>query len=114
MARIDLTASLAVKRLAELPFYGQAEAIIRRVDPYWKVDLTEPHVWDVRLRQDCDCDCPNCDYYETKTVQVEAVDEDAAILAAEDAHLDWEVDEAKMRPVPTAYVPEELVAEFLA
>jgi hypothetical protein len=89
---IDITNRATIQRMAALPYYGQAEAIIRLKDEFWKVDPEAEHLFEVRLeRSDCDCNCPNCYSVELKTVRIEAYSAEEAESKAQDEHPDWEV-----------------------
>ncbi|QVJ07662.1 hypothetical protein L7H23_01120 [Sphingopyxis sp. BSN-002] len=104
--KIDFTRPATIHALAALPYFGQAEAVIRRIDPFWKVDLSEPVPFKVELSRGCDCDCPHCMYSEDKAVTVYARSEEEAMEIAEEEHGDWEAVRARLGPVPTASVSD--------
>ena len=96
--RLDFTNPETIKKAATFPFYGQAESLIRTIDPLWKTDLGEPRLWKVRVERDTHyCECEYCDRhdYERKTVAVEACTPDEAQAAAFEQlndSPDWEVE----------------------
>ena len=123
MLRVDFTKAETLRRLADLPRYGWAEALIRRVDPLWKTSGCLS--FEVSMERG-DEGCPDCggaccgDYadLERKTVSVAAVSIESALKVAEQEMLDkgetgWEAVSADPI-ICTAQVPKEYLAWFEA
>lgn len=118
---LDFTNPATLHKLAALPAYGWAEALVRRVNPYWhapdgpyrfKVDLVDGEEID-----ECPhCGC-SCGHYEAPPVLkkyewVEAETEDEAREAAETENPGWEAVYVHPPKFPTAEVPDEYLAWF--
>lgn len=115
MIRLDFTDPATLQKLAALPYYGFAEALIRRVDPKWKVEPC--HLFDVKLErggEDCPlCGCSCSAPCEVKNLTIEAEDEDEAERIAERDNKGWFV--VKVEPTikpATASVPERYLQQF--
>jgi hypothetical protein len=121
MLHFDFTKAETLRRLADLPRYGWAEALIRRVDPLWKAG--DCLSFKVSLERG-DEGCPNCggaccgDYsdLERKTLLVDAASAESALDEAEQEMLDkgeagW-IARSATPIVCTAEVPKEYLAWF--
>ncbi len=95
---LDFTKPETLHKMAALPHYGWAEALVRRVNPYWhapdgpyqfKVDLQDGEETDECPT--CGCTCGN---YEApvfkKHVWIEASNEEEAREIAETENPGWE------------------------
>lgn len=69
MKRLDFRDPELIKQAATFPFYGQAMALVRVANPFWKLDDNVEHSWKVRFSINLhDCNCEYC--AETKVVSV--------------------------------------------
>ena len=112
MATVDFAKPETLHKLAALPFYGQAEAVVRRIDP--------PAVWTVQLERwtsDHDKPCPHCGGYDgdwtdrqTKKVEVVASSEDEAERLAMVDNKGWVFERAIVPTAATAVVPSGLLS----
>ncbi|HEX8418534.1 MAG TPA: hypothetical protein VF638_00820 [Sphingomonas sp.] len=101
MKRLDFRNPETIKKAANFPHYGEAMALIRSIDPLWKLDTTVDHPWFVILSRETHfCDCSECTLseIERKKIAVDAPDTAAAEVEALnsldnfDATYDWDVD----------------------
>jgi hypothetical protein len=118
MLRLDFTKPDTAKRLASLPYDGWAAAIVRKVDPLWKIEISEPRTFKVKMIEEFEAPCPHCgcdcgDNYDTRvhTVEVDACSIEEAEKLAEEQNPDWEVDRV-IAPMPKIVVPPEYMALF--
>lgn len=124
MLHLDFTKRETLQRMAELPHYGWAEALVRRIDPLWKVRPEEPVAFRVTVERGSDgcnkCDgecCGDVGDLERKQITVEAWDDESARAAAEEQMraatglLDWEAMEATPK-VTSATVPDKYLKWF--
>jgi hypothetical protein len=114
---IDFTNPATARALAAMPFDGQAAALIRRVDPYWKIDL--PAEFDVVMERGkekscptCGCDCGNFGDFERKSVTVFASSEDEAEELALQEFEGWVVFCVTPPKPPEIKIPDELLRPF--
>ena len=117
---LDFTDPATLHKMAALPAYGWAEALVRRVDPWWhapegpywfKVDLADAD--EAAECPHCGCSCGN---YSApvirKQVWVEAQTVDDAEALAEAENAGWVVECVHPPKFPTAEIPEEYLAWF--
>lgn len=111
MASIDFTQPETLHKLAALPFYGYAEALVRRVDPYWHAP-EPPYTYKVHLGQSERC-C-SCGHYDEKhkVVLIEASNEEEAETIAARENKGWFVASVDTPKFPTASVPERYLQQF--
>lgn len=113
---LDFTSAETLHKLAKLPHYGWAEALVRRVDPLWKFPLEGPLTFTVKLERGeescphCGCSCNSL--LERKTVEIEAEVAEDAERIAEKENKGWFAVSAELPPVAQATVPEEYLAWF--
>jgi hypothetical protein len=109
-----------VRFLAAMPFCGQADVLIRTIDPWWRI-VGELRTYKVSFVREIDGECPTCgcdcgEYTDTerKTIEVEARSPEAAEERAQSImdrrELGWEfVSVEKPRP-PKIKMPPEIEA----
>ena len=114
MARVDYRSAEMLQKIAALPYYGQAIAVLRRVDPFWKFEtgeLREFLVVGYRYEEaecpTCGCDCGGYEAQKSKDFLIEAVTAEEAIEIAEIQHKGYSEFEVK----PPRY-PADLPKEF--
>jgi hypothetical protein len=107
---VDYTAPETIKLMAALPFYGQAEALIRAIDPLWKTELGEPREWEVMLEKWHGCNCCYCEP-ETKFLTIEALTGAEAQEIAETQNDGWEVSRVRLPPAPPFAEPRITVPD---
>jgi glutaredoxin len=116
MICLDFTAPETLRKLGELPYYGWAEALVRRVDPLWKFPLEGPLCFTVKLERGedacphCGCDCNSL--LEKKSIEIEAEDADEAERLAEKQNKGWIAVAADLPKIAQASVPPEYLAWF--
>ena len=123
MIHLDFTDPKTLRKLADLPRYGWAQALVRRAYPLWGVSPDELVTFRVRVERG-DEGCPYCDGrgcgeirdYVSKTITVEATSEEAALEAAEQEMADkGEIGWGATSAIPvvcSAKVPDEYLAWF--
>jgi hypothetical protein len=109
--RLDFTNPETLHKLAALPFYGYAEALVRRIDPWWHAP-EPPYTFMVHLGRDKTCSCCGQRCEEEKTVEVEAADTEAAEEIALAANKGWFVFGISNPKFPTVDVPAKFLEQF--
>jgi len=105
---IDLSNADFLREVAALPFYGQAQQIVRMRDPLWKSEIGEPRIFKVSIEKVCGCNCPHCIEEESKTVDVEAVSGEQAAALAEAEYSEWEIIDVRL-PRCGCEVPDDFL-----
>lgn len=108
---LDFTQPSTLHKLAALPFYGYAEALVRRIDPYWHAP-EPPYTYRVVVfRSERCCSCGQ-DKEESKTLLIEAHDADEAEDIARLENKGWYVGTVQHPKFPSADIPKHFLAQF--
>jgi hypothetical protein len=115
---IDFTSPATLQKLADLPHFGMAEALVRRIDPWWHAP-EPPYKFRVEIVSVEESECPTCGCdccYESEVsdvIEVVAANEDEALdLAAAECPSAWSVQGILPPKFPTATVPPEFLSWF--
>ena len=103
----------AISEAAKLPFFGQAMAVVRLIDPLWKVELSEERAWHVWLKRNSHhCVCPYCEREDLEThkflIRACTPEEAEALVLEEQKGWGWEVKGV----VPAEKLSVEIPASF--
>lgn len=112
-------APTSLRRVADLPYFGQAEAVLRRLDPWWHV-AGELRTYSVHFEREVDGKCPTCgcdcgEWSDTddETVEVEARSPEEAEELAKAIMADragWEFVSVGKPSLPKIALPDEFQA----
>lgn len=117
---LDFTDPATLHKLAALPAFGWAEALVRKVDPWWHAP-EGPYSFKVAMVDGEETDeCPTCGCTCGKysspvarmVVWVEAETEEQAETIAEAENPGWFADCVHPPKFPSADVPDEYLAWF--